>query len=155
MNELLYWAFGSNTSQDRIELRLGPVEKVGIYVLENYHIVFNAGFNNSCANIAPFEGRRVEGVLYRLNERQIYILDNYEGYPRIYEKFYKIYDNSIIFGYWSKIDHPGRKPDLYYLNHLIKGAKENNLTETYDKLIAYKNNNYKLKIAVSKFFKKT
>lgn len=139
---------------DRIERRLGPVNRVGTFRLNNYHLVFNAGFGYSCANIEPFQGRFVDSVLYRLTDKQIYVLDNYEGYPRIYQKKHLIDGNRVLFWYQAEAQPISRKPDLYYLKLLIEGAKENNLTELTEKLLKYKKDNYKFKVSIP-FLKKT
>jgi gamma-glutamylcyclotransferase (GGCT)/AIG2-like uncharacterized protein YtfP len=154
MNRILYFAYGSNMLLDRLEERVRKVIKIGNYILQDWQLTFDAGyFLNTYANIKPAIGAKVEGVLYQLNEHQIGFLDQYEGYPRNYQKVYKIINLSgiiepvIIFAYVSDniiLNNP-RKPDLSYINIILAGCLENKLKETYEKVLEYKLNNYKLK----------
>lgn len=157
MNRLLYFAYGSNMLLERIERRVGLVQKISNYTLQNHILLFNSGFSRLCAyaNVQPLQGQSVQGVLYELNERQISILDMHEGYPRNYEKFYKIDtingNQEIIFGYWTVSEIykvTGGRPSLEYLNIVAAGALENGLNELYEELFSYKLANYKFKSGV-------
>lgn len=146
MKRLLYFAYGSNMKMERMEGRCGNVTKVGTYTLLGWRLVFNV--NYGYANIVQGEPTdKVHGVLYHLDDHQIHSLDAYEGYPWSYQKTYYSAGTDIIFVYravnrWN-IEY--RKPRLEYLNLILEGARENQLTELYNNLIDYKNENYKLK----------
>lgn len=163
MNTLLYFAYGSNMLSKRLTERVGYVHRIGVYTLLNHRLLFNSGsFRlNSYANIEPAEGESVEGVLYNLNETQIHSLDFCEGYPRNYEKFYKIEtingSQLVIFGYWTRSEFYktiNGKPNLNYLNIILMGAMQNGLDVTFNKLSQYKNDNYKLTKPSKRFNKK-
>lgn len=148
MKKLYYFAYGSNMLSNRIEERVGWVKKVSNYTLKDWNLMFNCGHStHSYANIVPLEGSKVEGVLYEVDEWQIDILDRCEGYPRNYEKRYFIVDEeSIGFVYVSVSRYftSDAKPTLEYMNLLLDGALQNDLEETFNKLVAYKNEMFDL-----------
>ena len=67
--------------------------------LPNYKLVFNkqsykrpeVGF----ASIEKEEGSKVEGILYKIDERDVDLLDKYEGFPKHYEKHQMFVFNAI------------------------------------------------------------
>lgn len=142
----LYFAYGSNLLIERLQNRVscfGTVTVVKTFVLNNYNLVFNV--KGGYANIIPLNGSIVEGVLYELNETQIEELDKYEGcYRRVY---FKQGNDRFI----SYICHPYfvedklTIPSLLYLNIIIDGAMANKLKFTYNKLVKFKNDYFKLK----------
>lgn len=160
MNKLLYFAYGSNMLRLRLENRVGNTVKIGNYTLSGYKMLFNSGcFNHSYANIEADPSSSVNGVLYRLTESQIGILDMHEGYPRNYEKFYKIEtilingipEQCIIFGYITVNPYYINKdaiPSLDYLNIILMGCAENQLIDLYNELFEFKMNNYPIKSAI-------
>ena|SRR5688572_2023937 len=136
----LYFAYGSNMNQARLVARVGAVKKVGIMRLNEYSLVFDtAGKATSVfANLQKTGNAKdfVEGVLYELTPAQIKILDRYElFYNRVLEnvggKTINIY---ICINALYKNTQKYKKPSPDYLNHLLQGAKENNLTATYEKI---------------------
>lgn len=140
MENIYYFAFGSNLLSERLRERVGDAKKIGTALLPDYKLVFNCGWKkNSFANIKRCEGSVVEGVVYELDDYQIHWLDLYEGYPNNYEKFWFVDKGKILFGYWSV--NPNFKsaanPSPHYLKYLTDGALENNLTNTYNFLIEY------------------
>lgn len=149
-----YFAYGSNMSVDRIFERVGKVFVKGAYLIKGYTLLFNCGHPpyNLYGNMVQSSNGKIEGVLYELSEEQIHRLDFYECYPNNYDKIY-FYDDekdAIIFAYVATKDFCLRpsesgKPQLDYINHLLKGAAEFSLKNTYDFLMDYKVNNYKLK----------
>lgn len=153
MKKLFYFAYGSNMLLSRLQLRVGhitPVKAAGIHRLVGYKLVFNCGHPKfSYANIIPSSKEHcVEGVLYELTQRQISILNTYEGYPHNYEQeFFVLPDGNIGFAYVSNNDWYKSKalPEVDYLNALILGAYQNELYSTYNSLVSFKDQNYKLK----------
>ena len=146
----LYFAYGSNMLLERLENRVQKVQRVGPFILTGYELCFNCGWPKTAyANIVPKEGAKVEGVLYRLTERQIAHLDYCEGYPYNYEKFYLTSGDDIIFGYWSRNERfkpdPDALPQLGYINVMLDGALENGLKTTYNQLVKFKNEKFNLK----------
>lgn len=153
MLKVKYFAYGSNILHERLKNRVETfTEKLepGIpYTLENYSLIFNVGGfagNYAFANIIPNPGLKVEGLLYDLTPEQFDTLDRYET---LYEKyFFPINETTIGCVYIGKNRNISRKacrPSLDYLNTIINGCKQANLTETYNALVNYKSRNYKLK----------
>eukprot|EP00933_Yihiella_yeosuensis_P041714 TRINITY_DN36121_c0_g1_i1.p1 TRINITY_DN36121_c0_g1~~TRINITY_DN36121_c0_g1_i1.p1 ORF type:complete len:342 (+),score=53.67 TRINITY_DN36121_c0_g1_i1:118-1143(+) len=84
-----YFAFGANMSGAALTVRLGglqlPGPKEGIpSVLQGYDLQFQSvGFwplvEGSFATVVPRQGREVYGVIHRLSEAQLALLDELEG----------------------------------------------------------------------------
>lgn len=140
MQTPLYFAYGSNTLQIRLEARVGRVKKVSNYTIPGFTIDFNRlGF----AYMRPEPKAEVDGVLYELTDSQIAKLDNYEWYPINYGKSYDITGGRIFYFY----NHPvetAKVPNLPYLNYVIDGLVQNRLHVAANRLIDYKNRHYKL-----------
>ncbi len=83
MEEILYFAYGSNINLEQMEHRCPDAQVVGPVTLENYELQFRGhGF----ATVAPKEGSVVHGLLWKLTPESERALDRYEGYPRHYTK---------------------------------------------------------------------
>jgi gamma-glutamylcyclotransferase (GGCT)/AIG2-like uncharacterized protein YtfP len=149
MKRLFYFAFGSNMFNKRINERIGRIQPAGTFILPGYRLVFNCG-NPWCsyANIVADSQASVEGVLYSLNDEQIHTLDMYEGYPRNYQKrYFDLPNGDLGFAYVSENHemYTAARPQLSYINMLIDGAFQNNLLNTYNMLVEFKERNYKLR----------
>ncbi len=153
MLTIKYWAFGSNLLRQRLAFRvdhLAPVNYGTPFTLLNYKLAFNCCASrfvkNTFANIIYDQGASVEGVLYDLTERQLRCLDMYEA---LYErKYFRINDTTIGCTYVALPDCVTmlkKKPALDYLNIILDGCKEAGLVRTYNELLEYKKQNYKLK----------
>ena len=84
---LLYFAYGSNMNLNQMAFRCPDAEVVDTVRLEGYRLAFcmNGG-GNGVATILPEEGSYVDGVLWRISERDERHLDHYEGFPYLYGK---------------------------------------------------------------------
>ena len=67
---LLYFAYGSNMNLNQMAFRCPDAEVVDTVRLEGYRLAFcmNGG-GNGVATILPEEGSYVDGVLWRISER--------------------------------------------------------------------------------------
>jgi nitrate/nitrite-specific signal transduction histidine kinase len=136
----LYFAYGSNMNQARLVARVGAVKKAGTLRLSGYRLLFDTGTKSTSiyANIQKTGNPKdfVEGVVYELSATQIKILDRYEMlYNRVLENVGKMTLNVYIcIDESSKTLSNYKKPTPDYLNLILQGAKENNLTETYEKI---------------------
>lgn len=136
-----YFAYGSNMNPERMKERGVNYRWYKKAVLKDYRLVFNKERLNgsAAANIEPFPGAVVEGVLYELENprRGIDNLDVYEGYPDHYDRMVvkvetedgEVYD-AIVY-----IAQPWRvfKPLREYFNHLLEACKLGILSEGYCK----------------------
>jgi len=87
-NEQLYFAYGSNINLEQMAYRCPGAKVFGPAALEGYELLFrgNSSRGYGVATIAPKEGSRVEGLLWRITPANERSLDIYEGYPSFYEK---------------------------------------------------------------------
>lgn len=165
----LYFAYGSNMNSEQMEKRMveGPIklkefsrwpfeslvidEKItylGKGILKGYELNFHKMKTTSnkegFASLSPNEDSQVEGVIYKVKEIHLYVLDFYEGVKTDHYTKEKVnvevcatqesHPSAVYIAHPSKIDKE-RKPSKDYLSGLIKGAREFNLSpETIQKL---------------------
>ena len=85
--EKLYFAYGSNMNLNQMAFRCPDAEVVESVRVEGYRLAFRTnGGGNGVATILPEEGSYVDGVLWRISERDEQHLDHYEGFPFLYGK---------------------------------------------------------------------
>lgn len=137
MKKIYYFAYGSNLLQDRLEFRVGQVISVRYYELQDYKLVFNCG---GYANIIPCIGESVEGWLYELTAIQLGLLDRYEGF--YYKEFFNLPNDILGVVYIGMPDAIERnmyaRTTLEYFNIVLAGMIEKELINSYNKLIAQK-----------------
>lgn len=75
----LYFSYGSNMSPRQMARRCPGSRPVGGAVLENWRFQITT---RGAANIRPWRGSRVHGVLWRVELRHLYLLDQWEGVAR-------------------------------------------------------------------------
>jgi gamma-glutamylcyclotransferase (GGCT)/AIG2-like uncharacterized protein YtfP len=144
MKRLLYFAYGSNLSIERLTFRVGDVGVFKTHVLEGWELYFSGtGF----ANIRPREGATVEGVLYEMTPTQHKSLDRCEGF---YVKEYFTVGEDIAAVYIEEENNffksfGGSLPTASYLNFIIEGALFFGLERTAMEVDAFKKANLKLK----------
>src|SRR5699024_12226219 len=78
----LYFAYGSNLNLGQMAVRCPMAQLVCRAVLEGYELAFRCGV----LTILPKEGGRIDGILWKVNDRDERALDRYEGYPHLYTK---------------------------------------------------------------------
>lgn len=84
---LLYFAYGSNMNLNQMAFRCPDAEVVDTVRLEGYRLAFRTnGGGNGVATILPEADSFVDGVLWRISERDEQHLDHYEGFPFLYGK---------------------------------------------------------------------
>ena len=127
---LNYFAFGSNMSAQRMHDRLGWSPSRSGAILPDYEMVFNKHSNDGGkANIMYSPGNLVEGILYSVNERDLMILDKYEG---VAAKQYKRYDIEVRYNNKNSIAAVAYKalntgkvyaPTEEYLSYILEGKE--------------------------------
>ena len=79
---MLYYAYGSNLWQPRLECRLGSVRAVGIGRLTGYalrwHKRSKKDGSGKC-DVVPYANSEVIGVVYKIDDAKMQILDQFEG----------------------------------------------------------------------------
>ena len=82
---MYYFAYGIHLSKKKM-LEICPESKPGfITTLPNYRLVFlgwSREWRGGTVSIRPFRGEKVLGAVYDISDRDLKLLDNYEGYPR-------------------------------------------------------------------------
>lgn len=84
---MLYFAYGSNLSEERMRRRCPHARLRGHAALPGYRIAFgghSATWGGPVATIVRSRGNIVEGVLYNLPKKELRILDRCEGHPFVY-----------------------------------------------------------------------
>ena len=85
---VLYFAYGSNLWQPRLECRVGRVRALGVAHLPDYTLRWNKRSTDGSAkcDITPAAGDEVIGVVYELDEGKIETLDRIEGVGAGYDR---------------------------------------------------------------------
>ncbi len=84
---MLYFAFGSNLHVPRMRVRCpGAVPLERAWLIDHRLAFRSRGGGSGVATIVPTEGRRVPGGVWRITERDLEALDQYEGHPRLYRR---------------------------------------------------------------------
>ena len=78
----LYFAYGSNLNVGQMAVRCPMAQLVCRAVLEGYE----HGLPLRCADHPAQSGGRIDGILWKVNDRDERALDRYEGYPHLYTK---------------------------------------------------------------------
>ena len=81
MEKLLYFAYGSNMDLDQMAFRCPDGEVVGVVRVDDYRLTFCGNSSAGVATILPQVGSHVDGVLWRISQKDEKNLDFYEGYP--------------------------------------------------------------------------
>ena len=141
---MYYFAYGSNISEYRmINERKINYHSRKFAILKNYKLVFNKQSkdnpNISYANVEESLNDNVEGVLYLLDDKDIKILDKYEGYPNHYQKIscYVLcegkYIECILYVANTNMINNNAVPTQKYLNYILEGRDL--LSKEYFKLL--------------------
>lgn len=123
---MVYFAYGSNLSLEQIKRRCPEaIPMVGVY-LEDYKLVYN-----KYADIIPCQGERVYGAIYELSINDLKNLDEFEGYPYLYEKInLKVQDSNGIFYEtfaYVMVEKGNELPEDDYLDIINKGYQDWNI----------------------------
>ena len=131
MEEILYFAYGSNINLEQMEHRCPDAQVVGPVTLADHELQFRG---NGFATIAPKKGSIVHGLLWKLTPTCVQALDRYEGYPRHYTKkpvSVRTADGAAVFVMAYIMAEPTcRQPALpspYYFLAIQRGFEDNGL----------------------------
>ena len=140
-----YFAYGSNMNAARMRARGLEFSEAMAGSLPGFGLRFNkraVGKQGvAYANIQVAPGERVEGVLYRLVEREaITVMDRFEGSPVRYSReAFRVQSEQGEVAAWiyvanaAMLDH-NVLPERPYLEHLLAGREH--LSEAYHRAIA-------------------
>jgi gamma-glutamylcyclotransferase len=86
---MYYFAYASNLGRKLMAERCPDAKPRFIATLPNYKLIFTGwsrSWHGGVASIKPLRGDKVIGGVYEVSERDLRLLDKYEGYPSIYNR---------------------------------------------------------------------
>lgn len=156
---IYYFAYGSNLLEARFKKHCPSAKRITVGKINNYRLDFGNHFsqnwNGHVATIVPEKNSYVEGVVWKIPDNEIKFLDDQEDVHRnTYNTlFVPVYIGNIIrYCYCYQLtDLPCQNnhnlPSKSYLETIIKGAKESNLSNEYlEFLSSFRHNNRKSKM---------
>lgn len=140
-----YFSYGSNMSIRRLLSRVSSATKIDTGILARHQLRFHkASIKDGSAKCDACETGNHEhfiyGVLFDISEHEKPVLDRYEGLGHGYEEkdvLITLNNGSVIeaYTYYAKNIDPMLKPLDWYREHVIRGARENGLPESYIRAI--------------------
>ena len=125
----LYIAYGSNINLEQMAYRCPHSKVVGTSEIKDFELEFR-----SVATIVPKKGATVPVLIWELDDRDLPILNRYEGWPRLYrqEKMLFEMDGKSYEG-MAYLMNRGTisPPSPQYYNTILQGYRENGLDESY------------------------
>lgn len=82
----LYIAYGSNLNLEQMKHRCPTATIVGASEIKDYELVFRGSKTGSYATVEPCEGATVPVLIWKIEQKDEFALDSYEGYPNFYQK---------------------------------------------------------------------
>jgi gamma-glutamylcyclotransferase len=145
-NKIKVFAYGSNLSRKRLELRVGPVEVIGPGELLAHELRFHKiGRDGSAKADAFATGRAADivwGVIYALSHDAKRKLDRFEGLGRDYlEREVRIRtaggetSATVYHAHPDRIGEGGLPFD-WYVDWVLQGAREHGLQPAYIERVA-------------------
>jgi len=133
----LHFAYGSNMSRSLMQARCRDAQPLGIASLAGWRFVIN---REGYGSIAPYQGGRVLGVLWRLSVRDLAAINAYES---VSTGFYLRHPLAVRLGarqaaalvYITRQGGEGR-PRPSYIDVVVKAARDWELPERYIQSLA-------------------
>ena len=125
----LYIAYGSNINLEQMAYRCPHSKVVGTSEIKDYELEFRG-----VATIAPKENARVPVLIWELDERDLPVLNRYEGWPRLYRQEKMSFElNGKSYEGMAYLMNRGEiaPPSQQYYNTILQGYRENGLDESY------------------------
>ena len=136
----IYFAYGSNMSVHRLQERVSSANPLGMGWIPEHKLMFHKTSKDGSGkcDIVPSDACTVFGVLFEIDSSQEQTLDQYEGLNHGYRKktcSVQVGEGrcmpALIYSADDAYVDDKLKPYTWYLNHVIIGAKEASLPETY------------------------
>ena len=134
-----YFAYGSNLSLKRLQARVPSAVPLGVFTLPKHKLTFHkvgrdgTAKCDACLTNDPSDA--VIGRLYEIDEIEKQDLDRAEGLGCGYEeKYIKVFNNRGSFKattYYATELNTTLKPFTWYKQHVLIGAREAGLPESY------------------------
>jgi len=135
---VLYFAYGSNMSSERLRSRISFMQIISRALLKDWKVVFNKRSNDGSgkANLVESPGAVTWGVLYEIDVQDLDTLDKIEaGYEHTTVRIWTP-DGNVVEAVTYISENLTDDPRAYkwYKELILSGARENNLPQDY---IAY------------------
>jgi gamma-glutamylcyclotransferase (GGCT)/AIG2-like uncharacterized protein YtfP len=134
-----YFAYSSNMSFEHMRRLCGWHFRVlGAAILQDFE--FGAD-KRGYATIRPKKGSKVAGVLYELDQASLDILDDFDGYPKIFNRIEaEVHlEGGLQYKAWVYAQSPEQFGGSHFkedfLKRVIAGARENRLPEAWLKFL--------------------
>ncbi len=144
-DQVTYFSYGSNMSTTRLQTRIPSAIKVATGMLSGHALRFHKhGRNDGSAKCDAFETghseHQVHGVIFDMAAEHVTILDDIEGVGLGYEKkdvAIRLLNGDIIqaFTYYATHINENLKPLCWYMEHVLRGAREHALPGDYIEVI--------------------
>ncbi|NVK40020.1 MAG: gamma-glutamylcyclotransferase [Oceanospirillaceae bacterium] len=137
---LFYFAYGSNMALERLRARIPEAEPVSSGTLRahslRFHKIGRDGSAKCDAYATGVAEDRIHGMLYRIERSSRTLLDKVEGLGRGYEireVGIEIADGHTLeaFLYYATLIDPQLRPFDWYLEHVLRGARQAQLPQAY------------------------
>jgi len=135
---VLYFAYASNLNQAQMERRCPGSRYLRTARLEGHRFVydgFSVTWDGAVGNIVRSEAEGVWGALFNISETDRLALDEFEGYPKAYDRTeveVKDKDGQACRALtYFRTGRPLGKPHPDYEKVVLAGAKERGLPEDY------------------------
>ena len=125
----LYIAYGSNINLEQMAFRCPHSRVVSVSEIKNFELEFRG-----VETIVPKENASVPVLIWELDERDLPILNRYEGYPNFYrqEKLEFELGGEKFEGMAYLMNKGEISPPSYaYYMTILRGYKENGLDESF------------------------
>ena len=125
----LYIAYGSNINLEQMAYRCPHSKVVGTSKIKDFELEFRG-----VATIVPKENMKVPVLIWELDERDLPMLNRYEGYPSLYrqEKMSFELNGRSCEGMVYLMNRGAiSPPDPQYYDTILQGYRENGLDESY------------------------
>ena len=135
---MLYFSYGSNLNHHQMKnMRCVGSKFLKKKFLKGYKLVFghpNKLNKYGYANVIEKKGSKVPGGIWQITKQHEKILDQYEEFPKSYQKkYFYLKGKKIMFYIMNKFYF--KKPPKSYVNTIKEGYKNCNIDLYYSKKI--------------------
>lgn len=137
VSTFLYFAYGSNMLSNRLQKRCPSADALGMAELSDHELRWHKRSNDNSGkcDVVACLGKRVIGVLYRIDESDKKLLDGAEGLGHGYEEIEVdvLHDGNKVIAkaYQATAIDQSLTPYSWYKALVIAGAQENGLPRDY------------------------
>ena len=129
---MLYFAYGSNHSNEQMRERCKNPKYIKNIFLEGYKLSFCAiDRDYGVANIVKKPDSKVPGGVWKISANDERELDYYEGFPVRYAKEFFTLNGERVMFYIIKRQYSFKPPQKQYIDIINQGYKDCNIDREY------------------------